>query len=67
MPGQFFCCDGSGKNAMRLNFSTTGEEDIARCIPILGEMIKQYMKNDLTQISDAALLLRKISVIPERA
>lgn len=52
---------------MRLNFSTTGEEDIARCIPILGEMIKQYMKNDLTQISDAALLLRKISVIPERA
>ena len=44
VPGQFFCCDGSGKNAMRLNFSTTGEEDIARCIPILGEMIKQYMK-----------------------
>ena len=44
VPGQFFCCDGSGKNAMRLNFSTTGEEDIARCIPILGEMIKQYLK-----------------------
>ena len=44
VPGQFFCCDGSGKNAMRLNFSTTGEEDIARCIPILGQMIKQYLK-----------------------
>ena len=43
VPGQFFCCDGSGRNAMRLNFSTTGEEDIARCIPILGDMIKQYL------------------------
>lgn len=67
VPGQFFCCDGSGKNAMRLNFSTTGEEDIARCIPILGEMIKQYLKNELDQISDAALPLRRISAVPERA
>ena len=43
VPGQFFCPDGRGKNTMRLNFSTTGEDEIARCIPILGGMIQQYL------------------------
>jgi len=43
VPGVFFCADGSGKNTMRLNFSTTGEEKIAGCIPILGDMIKSYI------------------------
>ena len=43
VPGVFFCPDGSGKNAMRLNFSTTGEEKIRECIPILGSMIKAYI------------------------
>lgn len=43
VPGVFFCTDGSGKNTMRLNFSTTSEEKIAECIPILGDMIKSYI------------------------
>lgn len=43
VPGSFFCCDGSGRNAMRLNFSTTGEQKIAECIPVLGDMIGQYL------------------------
>lgn len=42
VPGSFFCADGSKRNAMRLNFSTTSEEKIAKYIPILGEMIKNY-------------------------
>ncbi len=45
VPGVFFCPDGSGKNAMRLNFSTTGEEKIRECIPILGQMIKEYIQH----------------------
>ena len=44
VPGQFFCTDGSGKNAMRLNFSTASEEMIAKNIPILGEMIVKYLE-----------------------
>ena len=44
VPGQFFCTDGSGKNAMRLNFSTASEEMIAKNIPILGEMIAKYLE-----------------------
>lgn len=42
VPGTFFCPDGSGRNAMRLNFSTSSEEKIARYIPILGEMICSF-------------------------
>ena len=42
VPGAFFCPDGSGRNAMRLNFSTSSEEKIARYIPILGEMICSF-------------------------
>ncbi len=45
VPGVFFCPDGSGKNAMRLNFSTTGEDKIRECIPILGQMIKEYIQH----------------------
>ena len=44
VPGVFFCPDGSHKNAMRLNFSTTDKDTIAKYIPILGEMIKAYKK-----------------------
>ena len=43
VPGQFFSPDGSGRNTMRLNFSTSSEEQIERCIPILGEMVCQYL------------------------
>ena len=42
VPGMFFCPDGSGRNAIRLNFSTVDENKIAKYIPILGDMIKQY-------------------------
>lgn len=45
VPGNFFSPDGSGKNTMRLNFSTSSEEQIRTCIPILGEMICQYLEN----------------------
>ncbi len=45
VPGTFFCPNGSGKNAMRLNFSTTSEEKIQECIPILGSMIQQYLES----------------------
>lgn len=44
VPGVFFCADGSGKNAMRLNFSTASEKSIAECVPILGDMIRQYIQ-----------------------
>ena len=44
VPGVFFYPDGSHKNAMRLNFSTTDKDTIAKYIPILGEMIKAYKK-----------------------
>ena len=44
VPGTFFCSDGGGKNAMRLNFSSADEETIKRAIPILGEMICQYQQ-----------------------
>ncbi|WP_298028571.1 PLP-dependent aminotransferase family protein [uncultured Dysosmobacter sp.] len=44
VPGVFFRPDGSGKNTMRLNFSTTSEETIQKSIPILGEMICQYLE-----------------------
>lgn len=43
VPGVFFCPDGSGRNTMRLNFSTSSEEKIRECIPILGGMICQYL------------------------
>ena len=43
VPGGFFSPDGSGKNTMRLNFSTSSEEQIRRGIPILGEMVCQYL------------------------
>lgn len=43
VPGVFFCPDGNGKNAMRLNFSTAGEEKIREYIPILGQIIKEYI------------------------
>ena len=43
VPGQFFSPDGSGRDTMRLNFSTSSEEQIERCIPILGEMVCQYL------------------------
>lgn len=42
VPGVFFCPDGSHKNAMRLNFSTTDKDTIAQYIPVLGEMIRAY-------------------------
>lgn len=44
VPGKFFCTDGSGKNSMRLNFSTVSEEKIAQYIPILGDMINRYLE-----------------------
>lgn len=45
VPGGFFSPDGSGWNTMRLNFSTSSEEKIAQCIPILGQMICQYLES----------------------
>lgn len=43
----FFCPDGGGKNTMRLNFSTTSEEKIQECMPILGQMICKYLDGNL--------------------
>ena len=45
VPGGFFSPDGSGWNTMRLNFSTSSEEKIAQYIPILGQMISQYLED----------------------
>lgn len=45
VPGGFFSPDGSGWNTMRLNFSTSSEEKIAQFIPILGQMICQYLES----------------------
>lgn len=45
VPGGFFSPGGSGWNTMRLNFSTSSEEKIAQCIPILGQMICQYLES----------------------
>ena len=54
VPGQFFCCDGSGKNAMRLNFSTTGEKDILRHQRVIhlyfSKFKKRIWKSYATQI-----------------
>ena len=47
VPGTFFCPDGGGKNTMRLNFSTTSEEKIQECMPILGQMICKYLDGNL--------------------
>lgn len=45
VPGVFFCPDGSGKNAMRLNFSTTGEDKIRSASPFWAQMIKEYIQH----------------------
>lgn len=45
VPGGFFSPDGSCWNTMRLNFSTSSEEKIAQCIPILGQMVCQYLES----------------------
>ncbi len=42
VPGCFFSPNGSAKNTMRLNFSTTNEKQIEEGIYILGSMIQEY-------------------------
>ncbi len=55
VPGMFFCPDGSGRNAIRLNFSTVDENKIAKYIPILGDMIKQYANIQGTPLTVSSL------------
>lgn len=44
VPWKFFCTDGSGKNPMRLNFSTVSVEKITRYILILGDRINRHLE-----------------------
>ena len=42
VPGSFFYPDGSGRNTIRLNFSTSSLEDISEKIPEMGRLICAY-------------------------
>jgi 2-aminoadipate transaminase len=43
VPGEAAFLDGRGRNAMRLNFSSTGEEDIREGIRRIGEVVKEQV------------------------
>jgi 2-aminoadipate transaminase len=43
VPGEGFYPNGGVKNTLRLNYSTTSEEDIKNGMKILGEEIKKML------------------------
>ncbi|KPJ54056.1 hypothetical protein AMJ39_02005 [candidate division TA06 bacterium DG_24] len=43
VPGPIFCCDGSGRNALRLGFSQLAPEEIEEGVDILGKIVKRRL------------------------
>jgi 2-aminoadipate transaminase len=41
VPGQSFHADGSGRNTLRLNFVSAGEEEIRRGVAVLAEVLRE--------------------------